>query len=351
MSDLSELRKDIDQIDDEILSLLNKRARKSLEVKKTTGGKAPLRRGREIDIVKRMVANNPGPFSDAAIQNIYEAIVYNGRGLQTTIRVAYLGPRGTYSERAATEMFGEAVELVPKRSLGEVIGALDSRVVDVAVFPLENSTEGGVSATHKILQTTDMPIIAEYSLSIQHALLSKQSSVTGVQTVYGHPQALGQCRDWLATHLPDARLTPCESNVAGIERALADPDSAAIAGAHNSVRYGLQVLEQVVNDEPDNTTRFVALAHDAVQATGDDKTSVFCTVSEKTGALYDLLGVFNDYNISLTRLESQPYDGGYGFFIDFLGHCDDEAIAQALMGLGVKTTRLKLLGSYPKELS
>jgi chorismate mutase/prephenate dehydratase len=351
MSELDKLRNDIDKIDDEILLLLSKRAEKSLQVKQTATAHAPLRRGREATIIKRMVAANPGPFSDAAIRDIYESIVYNGRGLQTAVRVGYLGPAGTYSEQAVIEMFGERVALMPKRSLAEVIRALETEQVDVAVLPLENSTEGGVSATHKILQATDLPIIAEHSLKIQHALLSKQDTTTAIKTVYGHPQALGQCRDWLATHLPDAVLTACESNAAGIEQAIADPDGAAIADARNSVRYDLAVLEQAINDEPDNTTRFVALAHEAVPVTGDDKTSVFCTVSEKPGALYELLGVFNNHQISLNRLESQPHDGGYGFFIDFVGHHQDTSVGQALAELETKTEVCKLLGSYPRELA
>ncbi len=351
MSDINQLRHDIDSIDDQILELLSQRAQKSLEVKKSAMASAPMRRSREAQIVKRMVAANQGPFSNRAIQHIFETIVYNGRGLQTALRVGYLGPQGTYSEQAATEMFGQAVELVAKRSILEASQALDQQVVDVVVLPLENSTEGGVNATHRILQVTSMPIIAEHTLRIQHALLGKAESLAHVNTVYGHPQALGQCREWLETHVPKAKLVQCESNAIGLEKAQADKHGAAIAYAANSVRFGLNVLECPINDEPDNTTRFVALAPDPVPSTGDDKTSLFCTVHDKAGALHELLGVFASHNISMTRLESQPFQGDYGFFIDFAGHQDDADITLALDELRAKAAAIKVLGSYPREVS
>ncbi len=348
MKSIDDLRKDIDVTDDAILALLSKRAEFSLQVKQTAGGTAPLRRGREATIINRMVGANQGPFSDDAIRNIFESIVYNGRNLQGELRVSYLGPEGTYSETAARTMFGQAAVLVPKRSLIDVIRGPEGEETAVAVLPIENSTEGGVTATHKLLLHTDLPIIAEYTLPIRHALLSKGEELAGIKTIYGHPQALGQCRDWLATHVPDAALVECASNTQGLELAK-DASSAAIAGEHNSVKFDMNVLETSINDEPDNATRFVALSHDSVPMTGDDKTSIFCTVHEKSGALHDLLGVLSDHNISMTRLESQPHDGGYGFFIDFVGHKDDEVIATALTELASKGTSLRLLGSYPRE--
>lgn len=350
MSDsIEDLRNEIDAIDGQLLQLLNQRATKSLEVKKTAGGKAVLRRGRETAIVRRMVADNQGPFSDEAIQNIFETIVYNGRGLQTTLRVAYLGPAGTYSEQALHAMFGEAVEPTPKRSLREAMQALGDNAADIAVLPVENSTEGAVAAAHKLLRESPWPIIAELTLNIKHALLSKGSEVAELTKIYGHPQALGQCRDWLATHVPDAELVECASNAQGLELAKT-PDTAAIAGEHNAVRFELNILETSINDDTDNATRFVALARDPVPATGDDKTSVYCTVHDKPGALYELLGVLNAQSLSMTRLESQPDSGGYGFFIDFVGHKDDATVGAALTELEAKTANCKLLGSYPREM-
>lgn len=348
MSDIDRLREEIDNIDNQILELLNQRAAKSLEVKQTNAGKAPMRRAREASIIQRMTAANRGPFSDAAIQRIFETIVYNGRGLQARLKIAYLGPAGTYSEQAATEMFGEEVDLVPKRSLTEAVRALEDAKVDVTVLPIENSTEGGVAGTHKILRQITLPIVAEHTIQIRHALLSKGNDLGKITKVYGHPQALGQCSDWLATHLPKAELIECSSNAQGLELAR-DAHAAAIAGEHNSGRFAMNVLESGINDEPDNATRFIALAYDATPMTSSDKTSIFCTVHDKPGALYELLRVLNDHGISMTRLESLPDDNGYGFFIDFIGHKDNPEVAKALHEFEQKASSYKHLGSYPKD--
>jgi chorismate mutase/prephenate dehydratase len=350
MKDLDKLREEIDGIDDELLQLLNERAEKSLQVKQLGAAKSPIRRGREAEIVKRMVAANSGPFSDAAIRNIFESIVYNGRNLQGELKVAYLGPTGTYSEQAAREMFGEAAVYVPERSLREVERSLANGNVAVAVLPWENSTEGGVAASHKILIESSKHIIAEFTQEVQHALLGKGDDLKQVQTVYGHPQALAQCRDWLATHLPEARLVECASNAQGLERVTSAED-AAVASAANAPRFDMNVLATHINDEDGNATRFIALADDPVPPTGDDKTSVFCTVTEKPGALYELLGVLDAHDITMTRLESQPYGSGYGFFIDFVGHREDTSAAAALQELTQKAAKLKVLGSYPKEVA
>ena len=350
MKNLGKLRQEIDDIDDQLLGLLNARAEKSLQVKQLGAASAPIRRGREAEIVKRVVAANEGPFSDRAIQNIFEAVVYNGRNLQGELKVAYLGPAGTYSEQAAQAMFGEAATYVPQRSLREAVRSLVDGDTAVAVLPWENSTEGGVTASHKLLIESELPIIAEYTLSISHALLSKGEKLSDIQTVYGHPQALGQCRDWLATHAPQAKLVECASNAQGLERATG-PRDAAVAGEPAAVRYDMNVLASHINDEDGNATRFIALAHDSVPSTGDDKTSVFCTVHDKPGALYELLGVLEARDISMTRLESQPHAGDYGFFIDFVGHQDDEPVAAALAELTAQAAQLKVLGSYPKELA
>lgn len=346
---LDEVRRAIDAIDDEILRLLNQRAAHSLAVKKTAGGSGTLRRGREVAIVRRMVAANNGPFSDEAVRDIFESIVYNGRGIQVEVQVSYLGPAGTYSEQAARDMFGEAVGLVPKRSLAEVVAALDTGEAHVAVLPIENSSEGAVVATHALLRQTDRPIIAEHTMHIRHALLSKGTSLTKIATVYAHPQALGQCRDWLAAHIPTATLVPCESNAQGLELAKT-ASSAAIAGARNALSYDMNILETAINDDLNNATRFLALGQDPVGPTGADKTSLVCTVRDRPGALYELLGVLNAHQVSMTRLESQPdLTGRYAFFIDIIGHQDTPEIARMLTELATKAASLRVCGSYPQE--
>lgn len=351
MKSLDEIRVEIDRLDDEILRLLSMRAKQSLEVKKTPGGSGALRRGRETAIVRRIVEKNEGPFSDDAVRDIFESIVYNGRGLQLELSVAYLGPEGTYSEQAAHEMFGTAVHMLPKRSPKQALQSLEMGEVQIAVLPIENSTEGAVVGNHRLIRDVTVPIIAEHTLQIHHALLSKGTNLATIKKVYAHAQALGQCREWLEVNLPNAELVDCASNARGLELA-STTDTAAIASERSAVQYDVNVLETIINDDPSNATRFIAFGHDLVPATGHDKTSLVCTVHDKAGALYELLGVLNSHGISMTRLESQSdKDGGYAFFIDFMGHKDDKYIAKALAELEKCTATLKLLGSYPAELS
>ncbi len=347
---LVDIRAELDAIDNQILELLNERAKRSLEAKQTKEGQTSLRRGREVEVVKQMVAANQGPFSDKAIRDIFEAIVYNGRGVQLELQIGYLGPIGTYSEQAALEMFGNQVNLKSKRSLAEVAQALQNGEIHVGVLPVENSSEGAVVATHKILRDITFPIIAEHTMHIQHALLSKGDRLADIKKVYGHPQALGQCREWLNTNVPNAERIACASNAEGLELAK-DKTNAAIAGERNALRYDMNILETAINDDAENTTRFIAFGLDEVPASGDDKTSLMCAVHDKAGALHELLGVLHKYDVSMTRLVSQPDGkGSYAFFIDILGHKDDRDAAEALKELEDKTTILKIFGSYPREL-
>jgi chorismate mutase/prephenate dehydratase len=231
------------------------------------------------------------------------------------------------------------------------VRAVESGSADLAVVPIENSSEGPVIETHRLLQGTDAKIVAEISLPVIHCLLGNSENSKGIKIIYAHPQALGQCRNWLATHLPGVKQVPCSSNSAAAELAAKDDDSAAIASKKAAEIYGLNVLETGINDQPGNETRFIALSKLDTQPTGHDKTSLMIILADKPGALHEVLGILAEKNINMTRLESQPYKKGeYAFYIDILGHSKDGDIAETLNKIEASTKMCQVLGSYPTEV-
>lgn len=354
MEELDNIRKNIDRVDDELLDLLNERAKWALQIKKTNLGKTPIRPERESDIVRRLSEKNDGPIPNSALRHIFTSIIGSFRDemqLDRPVSVSYLGPSGTYSEEAATRLFGETVDLRPQRSVSDAIRMVENGSTNLAVVAVENSTEGPVRETHRLLQDTDARIVAEITMPIIHSLLSKEDNLKNVKTVYAHPQALGQCRNWLATNLPDAKQIPCESNSVAAELASQKENASAIAGQKAAEIYGLKILERGINDQPGNETRFLALGKLDTRPTGNDKTSILVVANDKPGALHELLGILAEKGISMTRLESQPYGKGqYAFYIDLLGHIKDPQVADAVSKIDAQSRICKVLGSYPTEV-
>lgn len=354
MSDIDKIRRDIDKIDEELLSLLNKRADRALDIKKTGQGQAPIRPEREIDIIRNLTEKNKGPLPAHAVRSIFTQIIASFRDqlqLDSPVSVSYLGPKGTYSEEAALKLFGSTISLHPEDSISSVVRAVEAQSSDIAVIPIENSTEGAVRETHNLLFNTNSKIVSEITLPIIHCLLSKGDDLSHIKTIYAHPQALGQCKSWLATHLPGVKQVPTSSNSAAAELASKDSSSAAIASKNAAEIYDLKIVENGINDSPGNKTRFISLGSFVTKPTGNDKTSIICVLNDKPGALHELLGVLADKNISMTRLESQPHEGGqYAFFIDFVGHADQVEVKNVLEKLDSLTYKLKILGSYPSEI-
>jgi chorismate mutase / prephenate dehydratase len=355
MSKIDDIRKKIDELDDNTLKLLNERAKLALQIKKTTDGQASIRPEREIEIVRRMEEINKGPLTAEAVRSIFTQIIASFRDqlqLDRPISVAYLGPKGSYSQEAAQKLFGSTIDLHNEETIAEVFRAVQAGTTKLAVVPIENSSEGAVRETHSLLLKTDVNIVSEISVPIVHCLLSKNGSISAIKRVYAHPQALGQCRTWLATHLPNAVLVPQKSNSSAAQLAASTKEGAAIASKSAADIYGLHIIDTAINDQPDNQTRFIALGNYKTKPTGNDKTSMICVAKDKPGALYELLGVLAEYKISMTRLESQPYEQGqYAFYIDFLGHKEDLAVGRALKKIDEMTKICKVLGSYPKELN
>lgn len=355
MTELDKIRQQIDKIDDELLVFLNKRAKLALKIKKTSDGKKPIRPEREIDIIRRLDDKNTGPLNSNALRSIFTQIIASFRDqlqLDRPISVSYLGPVGTYSEEAAHKLFGATVELKSEPTITSVFRSVQAGTTQLAVVPIENSSEGPVRETHSLLLKTDVNIVSEISVPISHCLLSKEANISKIKRVYAHPQALGQCRNWLSTHLPKAILVPQTSNAMAAQMVTNTVDSAAIAGRNNAEVYKLNILESGINDQPDNQTRFIALGSFSTKPTGHDKTSIICVAKDKPGALHELLGVLAEQKISMTRLESQPYEQGqYAFYIDFIGHQKDKSVAIALDRIDNLTKICKILGSYPLEMN
>lgn len=354
MTDIDKIRKAIDEIDASLLDLLNARAKKALEIKNTDQGKTSIRPEREIDIIRNLSDKNPGPLPNNAVKSIFTQIIASFRDqlqLEKPISVSYLGPRGTYSEEAAVKLFGSTVSLHPEDSISSVVRAVEAGTSELAVIPIENSTEGAVRETHRLLFNTNSRIVSEITLPVVHCLLSKETDLSDIKLVYAHPQALGQCKTWLATHLPNAKQVPSSSNSAAAELASKESLSAAIASKNAAEIYGLNTVEVGINDQPGNKTRFITLGSFPTNPTGNDKTSIICVLNDRPGVLHELLGILADAKISMTRLESQPHENGqYAFFIDFTGHKDDKNVGAVIAEVDKLTRICKVLGSYPAEI-
>lgn len=346
---LENLRQQIDGVNTELIKILSKRAAIAQKIGKTKNGKAVYRPSREAQILDVVKKNNPGPLPDASIQTVFKEIIAACRNLEKQLKASYLGPAGTYSEEAARKHLGSTCDFVPYSTLDEVVRAVENDEADVAVVPIENSTEGGVNRTHDILLETSLKICGEIVLPIHHQLLSKSNTLNQITEVIAHPQALAQCRAWLDAYLPGAERRAAGSNSEAAKLAAGHSSKAAIAGRRAGQLYGLGALASNIEDDPSNTTRFLVLGNVPTQPTGKDKTSLVCSTPNKPGALAAVLDIFNKASINIVRLESRPARNcvwEYIFYVDIDGHSDDIAISGALKELASKTTLLKILGAY-----
>ncbi len=364
--ELAAVRGKIDTIDRELLELLNRRARCAQEV-----GAIKARHGeegfvyrpeREAQVLRRIQELNPGPLANERITWFFREIMSACLALEEPLGVTFLGPFGTFSESAASKHFGHAARLLPQTSIDDVFREVEAGHAHFAVVPVENSTEGAVGRTLDLLLTTPLKICGEVVLRVHQHLLSHAATLSDITTVYSHAQSLAQCHEWLNRNLPNAKRIPVGSNAQAAQQA-ANPDAAldtapgaspnttaAIAGEAAAERYGLPRLAQNIEDEPNNTTRFLILgAHDAASS-GRDKTSLLMSMPNRTGSLHYLLEPFADAGVSMTRLESRPARHTlweYVFFVDLEGHRDDPSLAAALAELQRRAAYLKVLGSYP----
>ena len=348
------LRDAIDRIDQQMLRLLNERMELAKEIGriKVDAGLPPFDPSREEAIYAWLSQANPGPLNDDALRSIYREILAASRVLQHSLEVAFLGPEWTYSHLAARSLFGHSAAYVPLPTLEDVFDKLVKGLVHVAIAPIENSLEGGVTRTMDLLYECEVQVVRECYLEVAHYLAGKAPSLEQVRRVYAHPQTLGQCRHWLLQNLRQAVLQDCGSTAEAARLAQEDATGAAICNLFAAHHYGLNVLAPRIEDQPGNITRFFALAQHLNPPTGHDKTSILFAVADRPGALQYALEPFTQHGLNMTRIESRPSRISawhYLFYADVEGHRDDPAIRQSLDELEKRVTFLKVLGSYPRS--
>ncbi|MBI1396091.1 MAG: prephenate dehydratase [Betaproteobacteria bacterium] len=344
------LRDRIDAIDAEILALVSERAQCANDIGHLKGGGVVYRPEREAQVLRRLTDLNRGPLPASAVQHLFVEIISACRALESTMRVAFLGPRGTYSEEATLKQFGAGTELEACASIPEVFHRVESSFAGYGVVPVENSTEGGIGVTLDLLFATNLRICGEVLLPIHHCLLTNAETAQDVSAVYGHAQALAQCNAWLSRHLPGVERIAVASNGEAARRAGSEAAAAAIASRAAGELYGVRVHASNIEDEPSNTTRFLVIGDQEVAPSGRDKTSIVMSAPNRPGGLHELLGPIAQHQVSLSRLESRPSRTGlweYVFYLDVEGHEQDERVAQAIAELKRQTAFLKILGSYP----
>lgn len=352
--ELDQLRRGIDDIDREILAKLNDRARLVQRVGqlKQLRGAPVYVPSRERDVLAKLAADNAGPFPSSAIHVVFREIISATRSLEEMVRVAFLGPEGTFSHQAVVEKFGAQVELVPAATLREVFGLTQRAKVHYGVVPVENSTEGVVTECFDALVEFDVAICGELMLGITHNLLSQSGDLAQVAKVVSKDQPLAQCRRWLEDHLPGVDVAECSSTAAAARQAAADPEVAAIGSDVAGEVYGLRIIERGIEDSHDNTTRFFVIGREAPPASGDDLTSaVFVVRKDRAGTLYQLLEPFARHGVNLNSIQSRPMKGKpweYLFFLDMEGHAEDPIVAKALKRASEVAHSSKVLGSYPR---
>lgn len=349
---LDDWRSRINDLDERILDLLNQRARAALAIGELKRQQAlpyfvP---EREAQVVGRVLALNRGPLGEEAVRMIWREILSASLALEQALHVAYLGPAGTYTHQAAIQRFGSSAELSPVRTIGEVFDDMERGRADFGVVPIENSTEGAVNVSLDRLMDSELLITGEVVLEIAHQLLSRAADLAEVKMVCSHPQALAQCRQWLAANLPDVPGQETPSTTAAAERAREDPTAAAIASGLAARLYDLPILRQRIEDNPHNSTRFLVLGRRPVAPTGRDKTSILFSMRNEPGVLYRILEPFARAGLNLTKIESRPTKRRpweYVNFVDFEGHADTDAVRTALDEVRQRCQFLKVLGSYP----
>lgn len=352
---LAGLRTRLDGIDDEVLRLLSERYEIVREVQrvKQRSGDGVYVPERERAQLARLAQRNEElthPVRPDALRAIFGEILSASRALQGALAVAYLGPAGTYSERAAREQFGASTTFVPAPSIGDVFRKVERGEAHYGLVPIENSTEGMVGPTLDAFVGSPLQIVAERDLAIRHALLSKASSLKQVKKVVSHAQSLGQCRDWLRQNLPGVPTVDVASNALAAQAAARGTSTAAIASAENAERYGLRVLADAIQDLPHNVTRFVVLGRPGTSIAADaDKVSLLFSVKNRPGMLFKSLKPLSERGIDLCKIESRPMRGRsweYLFFLDFRGRLGDKRVADAMAEMSRQCVWMKVLGAY-----
>jgi len=346
-------RKSIDKLDGQIVKLLNERTKHVLAI-----GEIKLKAGEEIyaphrerAVFQRICRQNQGPMTNDSLRAVYREIMSSALSLEKSLTVAYLGPEATFTHQAAIRRFGSSLRYSAQKTIADVFSEVSKNRADYGVVPVENSTEGVVTHTLDMFVDSDLKIVSQIILPVQHCLLSN-SRRSQIKKLYAHPQSLGQCRGWVQTHLPRAEIIETSSNARSAEFAAKERFSAAIAGVLAAEKYRLPVLELDIQDNAANATRFLVLGRQCSPPTRNDRTSLMFSIVDRVGALYRALAPFRRYRLNMTKIESRPSKRKaweYFFFVDCDGHMDDRKVANAISLLGEHCSYVKVLGSYPNS--
>ena len=353
---LGQLRIQIDALDQQILDLISERARCAQEVARVKTEADPsavfYRPEREAQVLRKIMKKNDGPLNDEEMARLFREIMSACLALEDPVKVAFLGPEGTFTQQASLKHFGHSAVCVPMAAIDEVFREVAAGAVSYGVVPVENSTEGVVSHTLDSFMDASLKICGEVVLRIhQHMMISENTRRDHITRIYSHAQSFAQCRKWLDSHWPMAERVAVSSNAEAAKRVKGEWNSAAIAGDMAAEMYGLEKIAEKIEDRPDNSTRFLIIGNQPVPPSGDDKTSVVISMRNQPGALHAILEPFHVHNIDLTRVETRPSRTGiwnYVFFVDFEGHQDDPVVRKVLEKLGERANDLRVLGSYPK---
>ena len=357
MSDnLNHLRQQIDALDEKIQGLITERAKIAQQVAKTkqaSSDEVYYRAEREAEVLRKVMARNKGPLNDEEMARLFREIMSACLALEQVMTIAFLGPEGTFTQAAALKHFGHSVKTAPLATISDVFREVESGTASYGVVPIENSTEGVINHTLDEFMGSSLKICGEVELRIHHHLLGHHAQLADTKKVYSHQQSLAQCRQWLDTHLPNVELHDVSSNAEAARLAAQEPGAAAIAGEAAADIYGLNMICSNIEDQPENTTRFLVIGKRPTPASGSDKTSLLISTHNKPGALYAILEPIARNGISMSRIESRPSRQGmwtYVFFVDIEGHVDDANVAQALVELQQTASSVKVLGSYPRAV-
>ncbi len=347
------LRQKINSIDDRIVHLLNERAQASLAIgqEKKKHQKTIYAPDREREVFERIRKMSQGPLTDSALEAVYREIMSGSLSLEKPLRISFLGTQGSFTHMAANKKFGSQVEYVSCGSIAEVFQKVDHGDCDYGVVPVENSIEGAVTHTCDVLVDSDLKICAQTTIKVEQHLLSKDN-LKDIKTIYSNPQSFGQCRQWLAVHLPQAGQIWVASNTEAAQKVAKQRYSAAIASSLAAKVYGVPIIKENIQDMTHNMTKFFVIAREDVSPTGRDKTSLIFSIKDKVGALHDMLVPFRKLGINLTKIESRPSKKkawDYYFFVDLIGHREDRKVKKALGQLEGMCKYLKIVGSYPIE--
>jgi len=353
---LEKLRKHIDELDNQLLKLMNERARVVVEIGKFKNKTdrpiyAP---DREKKVIEKIIKSNHGPLPDKCLTAVWRELMSGSFVLERPLRIAYLGPKGSFSHTAAMLKFGQSVEYEPLTDILSIFGEINKGHCDLGIVPIENTMGGGVIETLDAFVESNTKVCAEVLMTIHHNLMAN-CNLEQVEKIYSKPEVFAQCRNWLTATFKEAQTVAAASTAKAAQMAAAEPGTAAIGSAIAAELYNLKIICRNIEDVTNNVTRFLVISQQDAKPTGEDKTAILFSTAHKAGSLVDVLEVFKKYNINLTNIESRPSrkrQWEYYFFADFTGHHKDKNVQNALDAARKHCLQLSVLGSFPmaKEL-